>query len=357
MKSNIYLYIAGCLLVCLIANNNATAQGCVAVKNMNSPGLNFGDNTTSGWQFSLNYRYFRSFRHFKGTEEQKERLVNKNEVINNDNSIILGVGYRINSKWNISLSLPYIFIDRSSLYEHDRVNRYHSQSSGVGDVRITGYRSFMAGHFADFEVGLGVKLPTGNYNFKDYFYTVEGPQLRPVDQSIQPGDGGTGIIVELNGVKHLGEKSSLYLNSMYMFNPRNTNGTRTSRETLSPLLANEAIMSVADQYFLRVGAQHVIAEKFIIGLGGRVEGIPVEDILGDSDGFRRPGYIISAEPTLGYISGSHYVSLNVPVALVRNRTQSLTDKETEQMTGVPRHGDAAFADYLISITYAYQLSK
>jgi hypothetical protein len=39
----------------------------------------------------------------------------------------------------------------------------------------------------------------------------------------------------------------------------------------------------------------------------------------------------------------------VPVALVRNRTQSVPDKITTQLTGVTAHGDAAFADYVVNI--------
>ena len=356
MKKNLYLMM-GCALAALLFTASVYGQGCVAVKNMHSPGLNFGDDAHTGWQFSLNYRYFRSFRHFKGTEEQKERLEQRNEVINNDNSITLGIDYRFNDKWNIAVSLPYIYIDRSSLYEHDRANRHHTQSSGIGDMRLIGYRTIAAGNSTSLQVGAGVKLPTGNYRFEDTFYTTDGPQERPVDQSIQLGDGGTGLIVEVNGSRGLGHSVTLYVNSMYMFNPRNTNGTRTFRETLSPLLANEAIMSVPDQYFLRLGGQYAINDKFSVGAGARLEGIPVQDLLGESDGFRRPGYILSAEPNIGYMSGPHSVNLNIPIALIRNRTQSLTDQETERITGIPRHGDAAFADYLISFVYGYRLSK
>jgi hypothetical protein len=50
------------------------------------------------------------------------------------------------------------------------------------------------------------------------------------------------------------------------------------------------------------------------------------------------------------------VSLSVPVAMLRNRPQSLTDLETEQATGQPRNGDAAFADYLINFSVAYRIA-
>ena len=301
MKSKIY-YTAACLALMLFTCEMTRAQGCVAVKNMGSHSLNYGDDAgQQGWLFSMNYRYFRSFRHFKGTEEQKERLVDNTEVINNDHSIILGVDYRINSKWNVSLQAPLIYIDRSSLYEHDRQNRHHTQSKGLGDLRLIGYYNFTAGQSNSFQLGLGVKLPTGNENYKDYFYTAEGPQLRPVDQSIQLGDGGTGIILEFNSLHEIANNTSLYVNTLYMSNPRNTNGTRTFRETLSPLLANEAIMSVPDQYFLRAGVSYSIQHKLSFGAGVRMEGIPVEDLIGESGGFRRPGYIISGEPTVGYM--------------------------------------------------------
>ena len=74
MKIKLYPAI-GCLLYCFFAGFGASAQGCVAVKNMSSPGLNFGDESHRGWQFSLNYRYFRSYKHFRGKEEEYRRAL------------------------------------------------------------------------------------------------------------------------------------------------------------------------------------------------------------------------------------------------------------------------------------------
>jgi hypothetical protein len=39
---------------------------------------------------------------------------------------------------------------------------------------------------------------------------------------------------------------------------------------------------------------------------------------------------------------------SVPVALARNRTQSVPDKNKTTLTGVFTQGDAAFADYSIN---------
>ena len=97
-------------------------------------------------------------------------------------------------------------------------------------------------------------MSTGAYKSSDNFYNVgpeDSTQVRPVDHSIQPGDGGFGVITELNGYFNFSPRFSSYWNLYYMINPRETNGTRTYRETLSANLANEAIMSVKDEYMLR----------------------------------------------------------------------------------------------------------
>lgn len=204
------------------------------------------------------------------------------------------------------------------------------------------------------QLGLGLKLLTGEEEYQDYFYNV-GPgkskELRPVDQSIQLGDGGTGIITELNGFYNFSDRFGLYSTLSYLNTPREQNGVRTYRETLSPILANEAVMSMADQYMVRVGANYSINGNLSFLAGGRIEGIPVEDLLGESNGFRRPGYVIAAEPGITYmVKGSNFF-ITVPVALERNRTQSVTDKENSTPANI-RHGDAAFADYSINAGFS-----
>jgi hypothetical protein len=136
----------------------------------------------------------------------------------------------------------------------------------------------------------------------------------------------------------------------YLINPRETNGVMTyrARET-------EAIMSVPDQIALRAGLSYLIPVTGLgVYLGGRWESVPVHDLIGGSEGFRRPGTIFSVEPGLSYNFKSLQLNLDVPIALIRNRTQSVPDKETEAMTGNPQHGDAAFTDYLINFGITYR---
>lgn len=340
----------------------ARSQGCVAIRGGGSSCNASGQQIEAGsWQFNIGYRYFKSFRHFKGREEQKERLKEKTEVINWQHLLDLSVSKQLNSRWSLQVGLPIGMNKRSSLYEHGRTERHNSRSNGIGDMRIMAYRWMIdpAKHTkGNFQIGAGLKLPTGDYEYEDFFENV-GPngngEMRPVDQSIQLGDGGTGIAIELNSFYNFSPLAGLYGNFYYLSNPREQNGTRTYRETLNAVLANESIMSVADQYMARIGFQYnfIGTLKGLSGsLGGRIEGIPVNDILGGSKYFRRPGYVVSVEPGLVYQQKKSLFFLTVPVALERNRTRSVTDKAATITSGTYRHGDAAFADYSINLGYA-----
>jgi len=362
MKKCLLLFIFLVPLI-LASNHDVRAQGCVAVRNMSSFSFNY-DTTkrVSPWQVSLNYRYFRSFRHFRGKEEEKQRVEQGTEVINHDNSVLLGISYSPKKRLTFGVTIPYLYIDRSSLYEHYGNTpgnpRFHTQGVGLGDMRLSGYYTVLENHRFNLTLGLGVKLPTGNYNTKDYFHKQgsEGQDslvYKPVDQSVQLGDGGLGIIVEFDAAYMFTSYFSGYATGLYLSNPRNTNGTlRSASPSAGIPLSNE--YSVVDQFLLRVGARYTV-KRFAFSLGGRFEGIPWNDVIGKSDGFRRPGYIVSLEPAAGYITGRHSFGISLPIAVERNRTQNTIDRAITEQTGKFTQGDAAFADWLLSITYAYRL--
>lgn len=341
------------------------SQGCVAIRSngvctMEHP---MSDSAARSWQLNTGYRYFKSFRHFRGKEEQKERLIAGTEVINWQTTLDISVVRQFNQRWSMSVGLPLVYNDRSSLYEHGRTERHTSSASSVGDLRLLANRWMLDPAKAakgNFQLGMGLKFPTGAYKASDTFYNV-GPggteQVRPVDQSIQPGDGGFGVITELNAFYNLSGQLGSYANFFYLLNPRETNGTRTYREVLSATLANEAIMSVTDQYMMRAGLNYDFTGKLdnlSLDAGGRMEGIPVYDLIGGSQGFRRPGYVISIEPGLRYRFSKLNFFASVPVALSRNRTQSVTDKENSEIRNVFVNGDAAFADYSVNFGLAYR---
>ncbi|MCV9385838.1 hypothetical protein [Reichenbachiella ulvae] len=113
--------------------------------------------------------------------------------------------------------------------------------------------------------------------------------------------------------------------------------------------------SCPDQYAARLGAFY---NSPINGLslyaGGRFEGVPAEDLIGGSAGYRRPGYALSVEPGVVLSRKNLALNLTVPLAVYRNRTQSYQDKQRTKETGEYRHGDAAFADYVLNMTVTYR---
>lgn len=361
MKTKFYYLSILALLVSFAAHLDAHAQGCVAIRNIYSCPTNFDSLSNTKWQVSLNYRYFRSYKHFRGKDEETERVEKGTEVINNDNSILLGISYNVTKRFSVSAILPYLYIDRSSLYEHygnDSGKRFHTSSKGLGDVRLMGYYTVLPNHPKFYlATGLGIKLPTGNYDYKDTFHKLSSTEqdslvTRVVDQSIQPGDGGTGLILDIDAAFKFSQQWHIYVSGSYLSNPKNTNGVKRSAN-LTSNIPNSNEFSVVDQYVARLGARFLF-KQWQFSAGGRIEGIPAKDLIGDSEGFRRPGYIISAEPSIQFIPGKHSFGINFPIALERNRVQNTIDIKRSQLEGKKVIGDAAFADWLISINYAYR---
>jgi len=347
-------------VICFIATFNAGAQGCVAIKG--TAGSCGKPSDTKGWELNLNNRYFKSYKHFVGTVEQKQRVDEGSNVINHSYELDITATRTINPRWSVAITLPIMDFKRSSLYEHNNSGRHSTGSFGIGDVRFSAYR-WMADpkkyHKGNVQLGMGIKLATGNYNYQDYFYTAKTDSmiLGPVDQSIQPGDGGTGISFELNSFYNFTHQLGVYGNFFYLANPREVNGTSTARGGSVSATAkkyNTDVMSVPDLFMTRAGVSYMV-NQFTFAGGVRVEALPSKDLIGGSRGFRRPGYIVSAEPTVTYVTKKVTFNLAVPFALKRNRTQSDADKRQTAETGVYKHGDAAFADYLVSAGLTFKL--
>lgn len=166
------------LFILFIVNKFANAQGCVAIRSnggvctMSGPGHDDKHGDAQGWTIGINTRYFRSFRHFVGKEEQKQRLALGTEVINHSFSTELGLTRQFNDRWSFGFFAPLAANTRSSLYEHDTKNRYSTHSFGLGDVRVAAYYWLVNparnGHF-NVQAGLGLKLPTGDYRYRIIF--------------------------------------------------------------------------------------------------------------------------------------------------------------------------------------------
>ena len=102
---------------------------------------------------------------------------------------------------------------------------------------------------------------------------------------------------------------------------------------------------------LQVGAQvlAIVKDRIILheqeSIGFRIEGVPRYDLIGDSHGWRRPGYESYVEPGFLFTHGRSTWSIYVPRALVRNRRPN-------PYTG--NAGDATFPDYVVIMGYSYR---
>lgn len=306
------------------------------------------------WLVSFTWRWQRSSRHFRGKEEEAHRKDENTEVINRLHQAELGVRYNIDKRWSVAMAIPYLMATRSyALRNEDDVvfDRAIVQARGMGDVTVVGRCQLLdpeKSPHRNFVLGLGVKLPTGDNNVVDARRRYDDEtgeytsSVETVDQSIQPGDGGFGFVVDFQGIQRFADDRALaYVTASYLVNPEEKSGVLTYRRRES-----EAIMSIADQYLARLGVTWYPGAGFGVSLGGRLEGIPVEDLVGGSEGFRRPGYALSVEPGLSWTKGPHTISLAVPIAVERNRQRSVPD-----MMEAGRHGDAAFADYVVLAGY------
>jgi hypothetical protein len=355
--------------------HSTLAQGCVAVRGGGMCTMNHalsGDGVglqENGWLASVGYRFFKSDRHFIGDSQSRNaaglnRFEQGTEVINYSSFIDASLTYQFSARYSATVTLPYVYHVRSAPYEHSGVRR-DTTSSGLGDIRAT------VGAWiwdpkenpkGNLQVSIGVKAPTGDYGADDTFYQDQDPTAgvniqpvrRNVDQSIQPGDGGWGMSVEFNGYRELAPRWIAYLQGYYLFNPQNVNSSKnpTARRDAGPNVGGVDIdngMSITDQYMARGGFTYVISRKHAVALsfGGRIEGVPVEDLNGDAgnqEGFRRPGFSVAVEPGINWMPGKWNVALNAPLRVYANRERSYWD----QIKG--RHGDAAFADYLLTFS-------
>ncbi len=357
LLSRLFLERIAPSLVLVIALAGSTtigrAQGCVAIKQMDgSEVCSLDGHTLSNpdkWSFSVNYEHFRSHRHFIGSDQEFQRYPQGSEVINVVNEVDGVLTYNVDPRDDVYIDVPYFNATRSSLYEHDHVNRYVTHGIGLGDIRVGAERWLRNPLYApanNVALGVAVSTPTGKSNVKDYFHEPGGVVYHNVDQSIQPGMGVWGFAVTGRAYQRLTSRASLYASAFYLFNPAQTNGTRTQ----SPVTSVTAYNSAYDEYQMRAGVNYLLTSKYTFtgSLGIRVEGVPGTDVFGGDAGFRRPGYVESIEPGLSLSPTPHDTfTLAVPYAFRRDRTLSYADK----LAGT--HGDAAFADYLINVSYTH----
>ena len=323
------------------------------------------------WQANFGYRHFRSFRHFVGSVEQNaENVANGTaesdragtNVINHVHQPIFGATYGVTDRLSVSADLPYFQALRRQPWAGSRPT-FATEANGISDLVFTGRYWLGDPHKSNgqnLSFGLGFKLPTGNDRAEDDFLirvAQDGTRItevRPVDQSIQPGDGGFGILTEVQAFKGFG-RFVAFASGAYLMNPRETNDFNRNGPSgaIDNSGAENHLLSIADQYVARVGVATSL--KWVgVSLGLRVEGTPSSDLIGGDRGRRRPGYTLGLDPGVTYSWKRNALSVNVPIAIRRVRSQNYADKLATEESGEFQNGDAAFADYAIVVALSHR---
>lgn len=344
---------AALVVLSLSMHPAAHAQGCVAA---HSPqpvisGLDptseasarhyAGTNLLHGLTITTGFRTYSSFRHYIGTVYQVQRAIKHNAIVNHVDLFELDLNYQLTPRLSLIASVPGMEATRHG--QSSPLNVY--RSGGIGDVTV-GVQSWVfrppTENHGNVNFSAQLKLPTGINDAKGYKINSNGTTtLEPFDESIQPGDGTWGFSLATEAYHPVIWKTSAYFTGSWLFSPQDTTGVPTFRSA-----PGEGVVSATDQYLWRGGfSRPVTGVRLVRGLalsvGGRMEGVPVRDAFGKSDGFRRPGYVISIEPGMMYEHGRYTFYASGPWAMERNRKISVTDIANHA------HGDAAFADYTV----------
>jgi len=307
----------GCLaIVGLLSARVLLAQGCIPAHyvslSLGAQGISYLK--PGQFEGDLFYRYLYSDVVFIGTEEQPQLYGQGGRHA--INSFDLNLSYALSDRLALSLTVPFMHDEFSNIQGDGQ--RHSGSSGGLGDLRLVGSAWVFkpADHpNGNVNLGIGIKFPTGEYRATaDYSLANGQTTLRPVDIAAQPGDGGFGVMLQLQAYQKLVGNLFGYLSGFYMMNPRNENGTERPSPT------STVVNSVPDQYLGRGGLSYVVWPTYglSISVGGRIDGIPPTDLWGNSDGFRRAGYAVYVEPGLNWSFGKNVLSVSVPVAVRRN---------------------------------------
>ena len=329
------------------------SQGCVAAHSQQHSfdeliSTKFGPPSSPddrfGWIHNLSvdigYRVFNSNKYYRGSTQ----IPRSNAVENHQNIFDVGIEYRLSPRWSIVGDIPVFNGSRNQIYPPVGIFRV----SGLGDITV-GLQSWIfrppTEHGGNVAVNMQLKMPTGTDNATGtanlHGQTVDAT----ADQSLQPGDGTWGFSIGSEAYERLWRSAATYAQANYLFSPADTNGVATFRSQ-----PGQGVMSATDQYLFRGGISQVVPKikRLAFSAGIRGEGVPVRDLLGDSNGFRRPGFIVSFDPGFMFNYKRDTLSVSGPWAIYRNRPPSVPEIQYSIT-----NGDAFFADYTITINLSH----
>jgi hypothetical protein len=328
----------------------AASQGCEPIRfttPVNLGGEGQAYQSRGEWRLSLAYRRLESNEWFIGSTDASSRAPGGQSPVIKINTFVADVAYSFSERVSAQLSIP---VSTGSFSRRWADSLVHTQAAtGLGDLTLTGQtwlftpRTHPRGNI---EVGFGLKAPTGSHTIGSQFYTRRSAVDFPADQTIQPGDGGWGLIAQGQAFRQLSERTFGYASASYMASPK--------AHTDVPLFPDSTTYwSVPDVYSVRLGGAFALLpdQGLTMSVGGRVDGIPMRDLLGggDESTIKRTSYVIFADPGLSLTRGKGTFTMSLPYRLKVNRQKSLYEQRTNGTNG------GGFAKYLVFASYSHRL--
>jgi len=242
---NLTSWRAICALASLLLAGSfpSLARACATCGCTLSTDAATGYSTVSGWRLSLDDTYINQnqLRHGSGRATPEQVIdqpsdpgmaggeIEKGTV---NRYLTLGVAYRFNADWGVSLAAPWVWREHStygvqmqpyapSMTAPDQVSG--ARVTGLGDIRLIGdYQGFLPMH--NLGVQFGVKLPTGRYGGQDedglrLGHPVNfrsGPAAgEALDTSLQAGTGSTDLIVGAYYYQPVSQNFDAFVNGQF----------------------------------------------------------------------------------------------------------------------------------------------
>lgn len=345
------------ILAISASSSQLWAQGCILARSPEQ-GLPTGQGGVlepGHFQITVGERHQFSYQHYVGDAYQEYRAQQKTQVENRINLVTLDLTYQWTPRISFEIDAPWLFATRKS-----QSSPIKYAATGLGDTIIgANFWVRQPDHATrnNFSAGLGLLIPTGNDDVQNTVNTNTSGTgspvevTTPVDYSIQPGNGGWGMVMQWQGYQRINNSVTFYTDGDYIATQGGTNGVQRGA-TLSTTTPLDNYDAISDQYLLEGGLAFPVT--YVKGLsatvGPRDEGVPAKNLFPNSnDGFRRPGFAVTVGPGAEYVHGSNLFTAGVYKAIHRDRTVSYPDS----VYGT--HGDAAFAQYvwLASLTHRF----
>lgn len=209
------LFISVCII--LAYTTTMKAQWSADRPDGHAPIQIMGDHTHKKGEIMFSYRYM--YMNMDGNGDGTDELTNSSLLRPNGGAYMvvpetmpmqmhmLGTMYAVSDDLTLMLMLPY----QSSEMDHITTmgGTFHTESSGLGDIKISGMYNVYEGTRSKSHIQLGVSFPTGSIEEKDI-----NPMSNGIDATLPyPMQIGSGTIDLLPGITYLAQTDQFSIGS------------------------------------------------------------------------------------------------------------------------------------------------